>query len=486
MTNFIAVSAVVGLTNLLSVVARDVAAAASTRRVPSIVTRCGATAAQLALPMLRLPAWGRLPTMLATLLWASGCAAGASANPHSVNKGAASRTPPCSVATLSQTGLTFPDGRVAFIHVQGLASAGRQIAIVGSPVLALNPRGLSKSDPPRTDSLLGAIVQDGRIVALIPNPIDGRPVRDVRIAAGPSQDWHLLFVELLGDTSSTVVADSVRIWYGRFDGEQWHDVSVASKAFSAKVNADLSTALITRGAELAFAYAFDQSRLRQSNARGNQGVVLLTRRSGIWRADTLHTVIGPNYVAMIAPPQGPIRVGIVQAYFDASGRLHGSSLFEAAYGTSWAIPRLVAGAGVATVRRPRVVASGDIVLTWQIAGTRPRLEWTALETSADSELPIRSTELSPYALDFDVVGLKDVGLVWLVPSVAEPDRITVLVRHEDRVHTGGTIQAPNTGLSFRAVALDSTIALTSAKVTLSTEVAPAQTYLTILAVSCHG
>lgn len=414
-------------------------------------------------------------------LWLNGCATGGSGN----QKLDAS-TSSCSVATVSQTGLRFPDGRVAFIHVQGLAWAGRQIAMVGSPVLALNPGPLSTSDALRPDSLLGAILQDGRMVSVIPNPIDGRPVRHVRIAAGPSRDWHLLFVEPLGDTSSTVVADSARIWYGRFDGQQWHDVEVASKAFSAKVNADLSTALITRGAELAFAYAFDQSRLRQSNARGNQGVVLLTRRSGIWRADTLHTAIGPNYVAMVAPPQGPIRVGIVQAYFDASGRLHGSSLFEAAYGTSWAIPRLVAGAGVATVRRPRVVASGDIVLTWQIAGTRPRLEWTALETSADSELPIRSTELSPHALDFDVVGLKDVGLVWLVPGVAEPDRITVLVRHGDRVHAGGIVQAPNSGLAFRAVALDTTIALASTRVMLSTEVASAQTYLTILAVSCHG
>jgi hypothetical protein len=333
--------------------------------------------------------------------------------------------------------------------------------------------------------LLGAILQDNRIVAAIPNPLFPRSATHIRVAVA-SQGWHVLFVEPLGDTSSTVGSDSANIWYGRFDGRRWYDLSRASIAFSAKLSADLSSALVTRGSELAFAYAFDQPVSREFSGRTKQGVVMLTRRSDTWSAETLHTAIGPNYVAMTALSRGPLRVGIVQAYFDASRRVHSSSLFEAAFDTSWGIPRLVADGGLTSIRRPTITGSNDVVLTWQVSGARPRVDWAALEETKDAALPPTTRVLSPNALDVKAVHLENLGVVWFAPDVGDSDRIAVLVRRGDSVQAAGVIRAPNTGLSLSVTALDTTIALLSAKVTLSTEVAPARSYLTQLAVSCHG
>jgi hypothetical protein len=280
------------------------------------------------------------------------------------------------------------------------------------------------------------------------------------------------------------------IWYGRYDGRQWHEVKRIARAHAAELLPGRSSELVIARSGPAFAYAFDHSAARRSNAAGNQGLVLLHRRGSEWSADTLQTWEGPRAVQLTTDTSGIIVAVFTQAYFEG-GRSHGPDLFTARYLRRWDRPQLVMTIPSRYVAAPTVggrIHTGSPI-AWQSA--QPGAESANLEWGVfGSDHLIRPIgRLAPTSI-MDrpaMLRLGSAGALWIVRDGHSVTSLRFLAAQDTVAQDLGTIQVPvDNPVTHAATLADGTILIVSGGLGRAPSDPPASSYLTTAVVRCTG
>jgi hypothetical protein len=228
--------------------------------------------------------------------------------------------------------------------------------------------------------------------------------------------------------------DSAAVWYGRFDGARWHGLTRVAMAQHAFLNVQFSSDLGVDGERLRFAFAFDKSAATGSNARGNQGVIMLRRDGGRWSADTLHSRWNTTYVQISkAAASGSWHLAIVRPYAGESGS-GSSSLFLAAYDSAWGEPRLVVPGDSLPISEPSLTPLRDgLISTWRRRHV-PVIEMARVPT------PMSAPDVSTVFAntdDYGAVGLDSTTVLW--HTAVSRDTVRALLYQEGRLVPAGTV-----------------------------------------------
>jgi hypothetical protein len=310
------------------------------------------------------------------------------------------------------------------------------------------------------------------------------------VSAG-KDGWHAVFVTGLQGTPGNALAFAdAEVWYGRYDGRRWHDVARIARAYEAELLPGRSSELVIARSGLAFAYAYDQSAARRSNAAGSQGLVLLHGRGSDWKADTLPTWEGPRAIQLAADTSGALVAIYTQAYFEA-GRFFGPDLFTARYVTHWDRPRVALKIPSRHVAAPMLagrVHTGTVI-SWQSAepGTASAiLEWG---TFGSDNLIRPMGQLAPISMGDRPAMLKVDGAnaLWIVRDGNSLTSLRLIAAQGDIAHDLGSIRIPAHNPAMHAAVLaNGAILILSGALGRASSDPPASSYLTTAVVSCSG
>jgi len=269
----------------------------------------------------------------------------------------------CTLRAETPQRVILPDGAAVSIDATDMAINDGEVLVAGTPTHVWPKENARPATHP---SAIGVLRDARGRFHLVPSPYPTTRVWYPRVASAGARGWHLLFVTgTEGAPGDAVAFRQAEIWYGRYDGRRWHDVQLVARARSALLDGVVSSWLRYDGDSLAFAYPFDRAMEMRSNASSNQGIVLLRRRSGGWRADTLPTWRGPRAVELAADGGGRLTAFIAQEGFE-EGRVRPLSLYQARFDGRWRAPRLLERADPLTVHSPIVATNGARrVLTWR-------------------------------------------------------------------------------------------------------------------------
>jgi hypothetical protein len=310
------------------------------------------------------------------------------------------------------------------------------------------------------------------------------------VSAG-EDGWHAVFVTGSQGTPRNALAFAdAEIWYGRYDGRRWHDVVRIARAYGAELLPGRSSELVIARSGPAFAYAFDQSAARRSNAAGNQGLVLLHRRGSNWKADTLSTWESPRAVQLATDTSGALVAIYTQAYFD-SGRFYGPDLFTARYVTHWGQPRVALKIPSRYVAAPMLagrVHTGSVI-AWQ--SVQPGAQTAILEwgTFGSDHLIRPMGHLAPTSIVDRpaMLNVDGANALWIVRDGNSSTSLRLITAHGDTAHDLGSLRVPADNPEMHAaVVADGTILIVSGALGRAPSDPPATSYLTIAVVRCSG
>ena len=217
------------------------------------------------------------------------------------------------------------------VDATGISVSGEAALMVGHTILW--PRKRGASDDRRA---IGVLRQPNGGLRLVASPIRDS-ILYPRAAADGHGAWHVIFFTG-SERQNPGSVDSAEVWYGRYDGSGWHDVRRVGALRMAQLHHQRASALVAPGNDLVFAMPFDAHRALPLNAPNAYGVVMLSRRSGKWRQDSLFTHDAPAAVSIGARRGQPaIDVGIAQEYFE-NHRFFPQSMFVARFDTGWHAP----------------------------------------------------------------------------------------------------------------------------------------------------
>jgi len=411
----------------------------------------------------------------------------------------------CTPVVLSTRPLALPDGTLISIDVKSAATDGHALLIVGPNTYLWAPRTAGGAPPVRRAPAVGVLRDSLSRISLVPAPHSpsGAEFHVLRVASAGRGTWHFLLLAGLG--RDTLVqrfgtVDSASIWYGLFDGRRWRQLTQIGVARDAGLVPERSSGLIATRHGLAFAYSYDRSRTLNSNAPGNQGLVLLTREGDDWKSDTLPTWDGPGSVQLTSETDGGVLAVFNQDYFE-NHRLHYDALFLAAHDAVWHRPRIVwepsepgyvnYPLGIARVRDSQHALR--TILSWEegLAGKQSMdsLAWGVLDTDGTIHHVSRSIK----ARDFNSTSLslmRDGGAIWITPSDTARDELRVIYARDTIVEVLATVHVPSFSPTPVAVTLaDGTLLVATMSIRFVEQTGKPQsatTYLTELAVRCEA
>lgn len=272
----------------------------------------------------------------------------------------------CSVKLMESKPITLDDGSTVTVNAGRVAKNGESMMIVGTMtnVFPISRVAFKWSYAP--DSVLGVLRDREGKYRLVPAPVVGDRVLHPKAASAGAAGWHVVFFTgTEGSGPSLSAFKEATIWYGRFDGQSWHDVKRVAQVTNAKLNPQMSSALVVDRRGLSFAFPFDVSSDRKSNATGNQGVVLVRRTAGKWQLDTLNTWDAPNYVAIgVNQDSAGVTLALAQSYFERF-RSWPPALFLVRHDTGWHQPQRAYADSTAGVMAPFIeMGSGEPVVSW--------------------------------------------------------------------------------------------------------------------------
>lgn len=394
----------------------------------------------------------------------------------------------CHITVIRRVPLAFGDGRTVHVNAEAVAVDSSTLLITGSPAYIWRTGARADDWRDTTTSIIGVLTDASGRSHPLPSPRRGRAAYAPRAVSAGKRGWHFVFVDTDRAASRpAAISDSAELWYGRFDGSAWQDISRIGVVHHAKVDAALSSDLIAEGEQLTFAFAFDKSTATNSNARGNQGVVLVRGRPGRWRFDTLHTKRGPNYVQLArSPNDGVLHVSIVQPYFDDAHVPRASSLFLSTYDSAWHQPRHIAGDGERPLLDPVIVPiDTGLVLLWRARTVPPRIEWAVV--SGDTAEQVTATTVLEGSREFITVRLSSSMVLVLARDGASRDRIRAVIWRDGARIDLGTVMVPNYSYDPRAVAISSSdVLFISSDLAKTEREPPARTFINRLRVTCSG
>lgn len=399
-----------------------------------------------------------------------------------------SRRQTCHLELSNSRPLTLTDGSTIHIDIQSAAFAEGSLVLAGTPAYRW-ARGAGKQSAPSDDAnIVGAVSRGTGATTLLHSPVTGK-IQTVRVANAGSLGWHFILVQTDQNRPTNGLYDSAAVWYGRFDGSRWHDVTKLFVTTNSALAANLSSSLVADETEIAFAFAFDNAAATQAAPGRGQGVVLVHGTPRAWSADTLFGQFRPSYVRLTrAAKPDAWDVAFVEPYFDQSRRLRASSVFVTNFDGHWGKPRLVADAGghsglggLEVVRDPH----GGAVFSWirQDGPVLPRIQATMLKGD-DAQMPdtfaVRDSA-GTYALAISPNG----SLAWLVKSAGPPIQTRAIVVRDGHRLDSVALSVPNDGLrTFVVAETDSTFVFVSTALRKTDREAPASTMLSSLILRC--
>lgn len=346
----------------------------------------------------------------------------------------------CAIRVAS-TPLVLDDGASVSIDPSALVTDGVRVLALGTPTIVWPSGAGDSAMPPSEQRGIGALVEPTGRVRIVPMPPGHDDVQFPRAVPAGRGRFHVLFVTgKYGAPGSPIAFDTATIWYGLLEGERWTGVTPVGRARSAYLAPRMASPLVLIGGEPLMAYAFDRSHELQSNARGSQGLVLLSWHDRRWRDDTLFTPDGPRGVGLVPDHDG----GGVTAWFAQrevrDGRLQPASLYTAHHRSSWS-----------AVTRRYTSEAGHVNTPTAVEGMLPRtIAWRIEAGAADStdlvEWAHDEPGLQPLAhrtLDRSIQPLETIAAVEL-----DRQRIAFVVRDKDRQGKVGVALASPDGIEL--------------------------------------
>jgi len=411
-----------------------------------------------------------------------------SAGGHSVDQLHAAA---CTVTASPPRRIALSDGTTLTIDVSSVARNRGDVLIAGTPTY-LWPRGSARGSSPVNAGEAFGVVRDARgRFALVPPPPGVRDAKHPHVVSAGEDGWHAVFVTgSLGTPRNALAFPEAEIWYGRYDGRRWRGVVRIARAYGAELLPGRSSGLVIARTGLAFAYAFDQSAVRRSNAAGNQGLVLLHRRGSDWKADTLPTWESPGTIQLATDTLGALVAIYTHAYFEG-GRSHGPDLFTARYATQWDRPRVALKIPSRHVAAPMVagpVHTGSVI-AWQSSepGTLSAiLEW-GMFGSDHLVRPMGHLAPTSNGERPAMVKVDGANALWIVRDGQSSTSLRLIAAQGDTARDLGAIRVPaDNPVMHAAVLTNGTVLIISGGLGRASSDPPASSYLTTAVVRCTG
>lgn len=335
----------------------------------------------------------------------------------------------------------------------------RSLLIVGSFVHVW-PKGASRATPPvHEDSIIGVYRDASGNWHPVPSPLPSRGIIWPRIAEGAEGRWRVLF--FTGDNGQRgelAPQDSATVWYGEFDNGEWVATTTVARTRAGNLRPGAASGLVANRTELAFAYAFGA----HMEANGRQGIVLLSRRSGAWRADTLRTSQPALAVSMASSRDGSLLIAFTSTYFH-DRQLGPQSLFVIRRDSGSHQPLLIRSVAGWSIIGSSIWAFHDTtLLAWQRVPTGDAganvAEWTWLD-KADSRIAMDDAPIGGFLEQPGVVPLTSDHLLLGGRSQVNPDEMRVLFATVGRTIALASIPIAMKNVNTTAVAESDSTAL---------------------------
>lgn len=390
----------------------------------------------------------------------------------------------CRLAVEGPDRIVLANGSRLLVDPTSVVVSGEAVLVLGSNVALLSDS--DDSDVWRDDPV-GALRHAGGELTLVPTPLPGAQIREPRAARAAGGGWHVLFATGTRSERDLIAYDTASIWYAHYDGQTWSGTQQVARVLGARLSRQIASELVVHRGEPAFAFPYDRSAELQSNAAGNQGVVLLARRNGEWSVDTLSTWEAPASVKL-TPYGSRTRAILAMSYF-VDGRPRGPGIFTADYTETWGEPRLVYDPAPNKVNSV-IMTLGDVrarAVTWitdDFEADAERLEWAALD---EDGVHRRSTvTTAPDLFGTAMVEVDDRITAWLVRDGGSDRRLGVYVADDGNARLIDVLEIPLMNFYIPAVPLGGgrILAITGGPDPTPGAEPPFSSYFTEIAVRC--
>jgi hypothetical protein len=315
-------------------------------------------------------------------------------------------------------------------------------------------------------------------------------VTDPRVVALPDGSWGGLFVSnALPAAQEPQRYASATLWFGQYADGEWVALRELGNFEHVYLRADRPSTLVRGDSTVAFAFAFDRSRVSGSNSRGNQGVVLVRVAGGDVQVDTLHTWAAATYVRLAANhASGSFRLLTSESYFDA-GRPWPSALFLTEFRRGWRERRRLFADSARSLTAPMIAArDSTLVLGWlrlgRAAGDATVAQQAILYPSGQVGI-VRFVDRVSALPGASITALAGGQALWLLPVVAEAPRLRVILMPANGPGTSTDLNVPFENIRATAAALDDdTVLLLTGSTSSSGREPPAYTIATSLVPLC--
>lgn len=243
----------------------------------------------------------------------------------------------CKVWITRSVPISLAAGVNVTVDVSALASGDGGTAIFGTPTSVWPASGARSLY--RSDKRYFGVASSSSGVRLIESPVDDSTARDPRAVHDGQRGWHVLFVTgVEGGVGGPLMVDSASLWYAHFAAGRWTHIHRIARVRGAALNPTMTSALVGWRDKTAFAFGYDLSTERKSNAPGNQGLVILRGAAESWQQDTLKTWAMPRTVSLLRFGRERLSAVYSQEYFE-NHRAYGSALFYVSLTPSLGVPK---------------------------------------------------------------------------------------------------------------------------------------------------
>ena len=396
----------------------------------------------------------------------------------------------CSAAVISRRRMVLADGQVVHIAVGSTARQGGAVLLAGTPTFTWAAGAAPGASPQTRDSLIGVLVTEAGEFRGIPSPIPGRTVEYPKVAAAGGGSWHAVILERLTTRDGhDQESDSAQLWYGRYDGRRWTEVSPVTRIHGSYMAGEYTSDLTASpDGNLAFAYALDA----EIGTRPVVGVVLLRRERQRWVSDTLGRLIEPRYVRLLpSKAAGSWTVLFVAPFFE-TGRLINASLLAAEWSGAWSRPAVIVRASERSIINPQSFAlHRGVLVTWVRQAGRldadraPRVEWSIAPATRPPAESVPTTAIAG-TNEYTAITLGADSVAWFARDGLAGTGVRVAVFGTDSLVDLGTLRIRNE-VQLAAVGLsDARVALVTSELGTQSTEPPAASVLTVITPVCRG
>jgi hypothetical protein len=368
--------------------------------------------------------------------------------------------PTCSALAGPSKRLELPDGRIVSMDVRSLARSGSTVLAAGRLAYVFPATAGPRTPPQLSDSILGVTIDGRGTVSLVPNPSLPRRVFHPRVAPAPNGQFHVLWVTGLDSVVDLPEpADTLTLWHATYRNGRWSVPTSVMTLRGARLNPELSSALLVRNDDLAVLFPFVEHR----SVLTEGGMILLRRRAGTWLADTLHTPSAPVVVRAIH--SGDAFISLLTFTDTTVGR--SEALYLSRFDKAWTQPVRIAGNGERPVTVPALVQRGDsYVVSWiewrWLDSETAKLEWMSVDSAGRSTARGR-VDSGPPTYPYELTTVDGRYPLWLYRGTPPGNLVALAVLGDSTIARLPSIEAP-----FRNP-LPSTLALSGNRFLLLTQ-----------------